>query len=178
VNGDPKWQMMGHPVVLGADDGAKLCGLCDVTGETTSVLQMAKDVGFTILIDKAAEDGGGWTLAGAKCSDVSTVTGDITWTFKCESSYHTGCKAKMKFIYRISTTYFAGPQRKDMRLRMLPYVISSGRVLVGSARRPNLQLDVFPVTHPLAPPRACTRAGWERSRTLQRSPGPPGGGSR
>ena len=92
--------MMGHPVVLGADDGAKLCGLCDVTGETTSVLQMAKDVGFTILIDKAAEDGGGWTLAGAKCGDVSTVTGDITWTFKCKSSYHTGCKAKMKFIYR------------------------------------------------------------------------------
>lgn len=105
MNGDPKWQMMGHPVVLGADDGAKLCGLCDVTGETTSVLQMAKDVGFTILIDKAAEDGGGWTLAGAKCGDVSTVTGDITWTFKCKSSYHTGCKAKMKFIYRrISTT--------------------------------------------------------------------------
>ena len=57
-----------------------------------------------------------------------------------------------------SAGYFAGPCRKDMRysarrprrLRILPYVISSGRVLVGSARRPNLQLDVFPVTHPLA----------------------------
>ena len=70
--------------------------------------------------------------------------------------------------------------RRPRRLRILPYVISSGRVLVGSApaRRPNLQLNVFSVTNPLASPRACIRAGWERSRTLQRSPGPPGGGSR
>ena len=111
----------------------------------------------------------------------------------CAGTSNVDDRARMKCGWRLSEAvqfthkppssagYFAGPQRKDMRysarrprrLRILPYVISSGRVLVGSARRPNLQLDVFPVTHPLAPTRACTRAGWERSRTLQRSPGPP-----
>ena len=120
--------------------------------------------------------------AGAPCAGTSNV--DDRARMKCGWRL----SEAVQFTHKLpsSAGYFAGPQRKDMRysarrprrLRILPYVISSGRVLVGSARRPNLQLDVFPVTHPLAPPRACTRAGWERSRTLQRSPGPPGGGSR
>ena len=125
--------------------------------------------------------GGAPIEVGAPCAGTSNV--DDRARMKCDHWF----AGFVRMVDRppASAADLSGTAREDMRFpreasrarRKNAYVISSGRACGGSARPPKLQLDVFSVTHPLDPLRACTRTGWERSRTLERSPCPPGRGS-
>ena len=90
--------MQEVPSVLGEDVGMKLSGLANIVGEEFSAMKVAKEVGFAKIIDDLAEDGGGWSLACAKTGEVSSITGDITWVFRCKSHSAFGCPAKIKLL--------------------------------------------------------------------------------
>lgn len=105
LNGDPMWRMVEAPAVIGDALTMKLCGLANVVGEDLSPMKAAKDAGFGTFIDSLAMDGGGWSLACKASGEVSALTGDVTWVYRCKSACSLGCPAKMKIIVRkIATT--------------------------------------------------------------------------
>ena len=85
INGDPKLVFVDAPAVIGEELTMKLCGLADVIGDGLTALGAARNARFGGKIDTLAEDGGGWSLACAKSGEVSSITGDITWKFRCKS---------------------------------------------------------------------------------------------
>lgn len=103
-HGDPCWVMQETPSVIGEEVGMKLAGLANLVGEEFTALQAARDAGFAKIIDSLAEDGGGWSLACAKAGEVSSITHDITWVYRCKSHSAFGCPARLKLLYRRSTT--------------------------------------------------------------------------
>ena len=97
INGNPQWEMMDAPAVIGEELTMKLCGLANVVGEDDlTALGAAKNAGFAAHIDSCAEDGGGWSLACSKAGEVSTVTGDVSWIFGCKCRHSLNCPAKCR----------------------------------------------------------------------------------
>ena len=101
--GDALWEMLESPVIVGDDVGAKLKGMSTIIGEEFTVLKCACDAGFAEAIAEAAQDGGGWVLAGPKGGAVSSITRDITWVYRCRSFTSFGCGAQIKIVYRVAT---------------------------------------------------------------------------
>ena len=75
INGDPQWEMMDAPAVIGEELTMKLCGLANVVGEDDlTALGAAKNAGFAAHIDSCAEDGGGWSLQGGDRGRIHEVS--------------------------------------------------------------------------------------------------------
>ena len=100
LNGDPDWHMMEAPAILGDSIGARLMGLSDLQGETLTAMSVAKDAGFGEYITEYEQGGGGWALACKKAGVTSSITNDITWTYRCKSHHTLGCPAQIKILYK------------------------------------------------------------------------------
>ena len=99
-NGDPVWRMVDSPVALGGTLGTKLSGHGELVGEKVKAMQIASEAGFGESIIQSNQGGGGWSLCCVAAGEMSTVTRDITWTYRCKAHSSYGCPAKLRIIYR------------------------------------------------------------------------------
>lgn len=92
--------MVDSPVALGGTLGTKLSGHGELVGEKVKAMQIASEAGFGESIIQSNQGGGGWSLCCAAAGEMSTVTRDITWTYRCKAHSSYGCPAKLRIIYR------------------------------------------------------------------------------
>ena len=83
---------------------AKLTGFGELVDKPDAALAVAEAVGFGDKIKSLAMDGGGWSLACAKGGDVSKVTGNTTWLYRCVSHSAYSCPAKIKIVLTRATS--------------------------------------------------------------------------
>ena len=74
INGDPQWEMMDAPAVIGEELTMKLCGLANVVGEDDlTALGAAKNAGFAAHIDSCAEA----SITALECRGGRSQRGDV-----------------------------------------------------------------------------------------------------